>query len=129
MFALGTKLLLSTCCVILLGSCGGGVSGVPAPDPAAGTPLAITPSTAELLAGVPTTFTITGGAGGYTAFSSNSGVLPITTNVTGSTFTAIANSVNADTSIDITVRDVANASVTAKVTVKFTGTEIGRAHV
>ena len=125
MFERGAALLLSTCCVVLLGSCGSGaVSAPPAPDPAAGTPLAVSPSTAELLPGVPATFTITGGRGGYTAFTSNSGVLPITTSVTGSTFTVTPTAVTADTVIDITVRDAANASATAKVTVKFTGTPL-----
>ena len=123
MFERAVALMLSACCVVLLASCGGGVSAPPAPNPGAGTPLAISPATAEVLAGVPTTFTISGGAGGYTAFSSNAGVLPITS-VSGSTFTVTPNAVTADTSVDITVRDVANASATAKVTVKFTGTPL-----
>ena len=116
MFERGTTLLLSTCFVVLLGSCGSGA--VSAPDPSIGTPLAVSPSAVDLVAGVPTTFTITGGRGGYTAFSSNSAALPITATVNGSTFTVIANSVNADTVVDITVRDAANASATAKATVK-----------
>ena len=123
MFERSVVVLLSACCVILLASCGGGVSGAPAPYPGAGTPLAITPATADVLPGVPTTFTITGGAGGYTAFTSNASALPITS-VTATTFTVTPNAVTADTTIDITVRDVANASATAKVTVKFTGTPL-----
>ena len=123
MFERSAAFFLSACCVVLLNSCGGGVSGAPAPAPGAGTPLAITPATADVLMGVPTTFTITGGAGGYTAFTSNASTLPITS-VTGSTFTVTPSTVTADTTIDITVRDVANASATAKVTVKFTGTPL-----
>ncbi len=124
-FAQVAALLLSVCCTVLLSSCGSGAVGAPpAPDPAAGTPLTITPSTAELLPNSPTTFRITGGTGNYSAFSSNSGVLPVTSTVTGSTFTVTANAVTADTSIDITVRDTANASAIAKVTVKFTGTPL-----
>ena len=120
----GAAWLLSTCCAVLLGSCSGAVGAPPAPDPAAGTPLAVSPSTVELLPGVPATFTITGGRSGYSVFSSNSGVLPVTTSVTGSTFTVTPSAVTADTVIDITVRDAANASATAKVTVKFTGTPL-----
>lgn len=123
MFERSAAFFLSACCVILLNSCGGGVAGAPAPSPSAGTPLAVTPATADVLPGVPTTFTITGGAGGYTAFSSNTSTLPITS-VTGSTFTVTPSAVTADTTIDITVRDVANASTAAKVTVKFKGTAL-----
>ena len=102
--------------MVILNSCGSGaVSGG---DPFAGTPLAVSPSTADLTPNVPTTFTITGGKSGYTAFSSNNAVLPITATVTGSTFTVVANSVNSDTAVDITVRDSANTSVTAKATVR-----------
>jgi hypothetical protein len=69
---------------------------------------------------LPTTFTITGGRSGYTAFSGNSAVLPIAATVIGSTFTVVPNAVAADTVIDITVRDTVNAAATAKVTVKPT---------
>ncbi len=119
MFEQGATLLMSTCCVILLGSCGSGaVTAPPAPDPAAGTPLAVSPPTADLFPDLPTTFTITGGRSGYTAFSSNSAVLPITSNVTGSTFSVVPNAVTAETAVEITVRDAANTSATAKATVK-----------
>ena len=97
------------------------MSAPPAPDPAAGTPLAVSPPTAVLFPDLPTTFTITGGTGGisgFTVFSSNSAALPITASVTGSTFTVVANSVTADTAVDITVRDAANAAATAKATIK-----------
>ena len=119
MIGQGATLLLSTCCVVLLGSCGSGaVSAPPAPDPAAGTPLAVSPPTVDLFPDVPTTFTITGGRSGYTAFSSNNVVLPITTSVTGSTFSVVPNAVPIDTVIDVTVRDTLNASATAKATVR-----------
>ena len=118
----GTTLLLSTCCVVLLGSCGSGAVGAPpAPDPAAGTPLTVSPPTAVLFPDLPTTFTITGGTrgiSGFTAFSSNTAALPITASVTGSIFTVVANSVTADTAVDITVRDAANAAATVKATIK-----------
>ena len=109
-------LLLSVCCTVFLGSCGSGAVG--APDPSAGATLTVSPAVAELFPGVATTFTIAGGRSGYTAFSSNNTALPIAATVTGSTFTVTANSVNADTVVDITVRDAANASTTAKATIK-----------
>jgi hypothetical protein len=112
----GTALLLLTCCAIVLGSCGSGAVG--SNDPLAGAPLAISPAVADLTPNVPTTFTITGGKSGYTAFSSNNAVLPVAATVTGSTFTVTPTSVNADTAVDITVRDSANITVTAKATIK-----------
>ena len=115
----GATLLLLASCVVVLGACGSGaVSAPPAPDPAAGTPLTVSPPTAVLFPDLPTTFTITGGRSGYTAFSSNNAVLPIAANVTGSTFSVVPSAVTADTEIEITVRDAANTSATAKATVK-----------
>ena len=115
----GATFLLAACIAVLLNSCGSGaVSAPPAPDPAKGTPLAVSPPAADLFPDLPTTFTITGGTSGYTAFSSNSAVLPVTATVTGATFSVVPNAVPADTVIDITVRDAVNASATAKVTVK-----------
>ena len=112
-------LLLAACVAVLLGSCGSGaVSAPPSANPAAGTPLAVSPPAADLFPDLPTTFTVTGGTSPYTAFSSNSVVLPITATVTGSTFSVAPNAVVADTVIDITVRDAVNGSATAKATVK-----------
>ena len=115
----GATLVLLASCVVVLGACGSGaVSAPPAPDPAAGTPLAVSPPTVDLFPDLPTTFTITGGRSGYTATSSNSAVLPVTAAVVGSTFTVVPNAVPSDTAIDITVRDALNASATAKATIR-----------
>jgi hypothetical protein len=102
-----------------LNACGSGAVGSP-PDttPIASTPLAVSPPAADLFPDVPTTFTITGGKPGYSAFSSNSVVLPVTATLSGATFTAIPGPVTAETVVDITVKDAANASVSAKATVK-----------
>jgi hypothetical protein len=102
-----------------LNACGSGAVGSP-PDttPVASTPLAISPAAADLFPDVPTTFTVTGGKPGYTAFSSNSVALPVTATLAGSTFTVIPGPVAAETAVDITVRDAANASASAKATVK-----------
>ncbi len=115
----GITVLLATCVAVLLSSCGSGaVTGTPTPDPAAGTPLAVSPPIVDLFPDLPTTFTVTGGTSPYTAFSSNGAVLPITATVAGSTFSVIPNAVPADTAIDITVRDAANGTATSKATVK-----------
>jgi hypothetical protein len=115
----GATLLLFAASAVVLGACGSGaVSAPPTPDSAAGTPLAVSPPTVDLFPDLPTTFTITGGRSGYTATSSNSAVLPVTTAVVGSTFTVVPSAVPGDTAIDITVRDALNASATAKATVK-----------
>jgi hypothetical protein len=102
-----------------LNGCGSGAVGAP-PDttPIPSTPLAVSPPTADLFPDVPTTFTITGGKPGYSAFSSNSVVLPVTATLPGATFTVIPGPVTAETAVDITVKDAANASVSAKATVK-----------
>jgi hypothetical protein len=102
-----------------LSACGSGAVGSP-PDttPVASTPLAVSPPTADLFPDVPATFTITGGKPGYSAFSSNSVVLPVTATLPGTTFTVIPGAVTAETAVDITVKDAANASASAKATVK-----------
>ena len=112
----GIAVLFAGLMVGLLNSCGSGA--VSAPDPAAGTALAVSPGTADVFPDVPVTFTVTGGTPAYSAFSSNSVALPITATVAGATFTVVANSVTADTAVDITVRDAANKSTTAKANVR-----------
>jgi hypothetical protein len=104
-----------------LNACGSGAVGAP-PDttPVANTPLAVSPPSADLFPDVPTIFTITGGKPGYSAFSSNSVVLPVTATLPGATFTVIPGPVTAETVVDITVKDAANASASAKATVKPT---------
>jgi hypothetical protein len=102
-----------------LSACGSGAVGAP-PDttPVASTPLAVSPPSADLFPDIPTTFTVTGGKPSYTAFSSNSVVLPVTAALPGATFTVIPGPVTAETVVDITVRDATNASASAKATVK-----------
>lgn len=102
-----------------LSGCGSGAVGAP-PDttPVAATPLAVSPAAADIFPDVPVTFTISGGKPSYSAFTSNSVVLPVTATVTGATFTVIPGPVTAETSVDITVRDSLNASAAAKATVK-----------
>lgn len=104
-----------------LNGCGSGAVSappVPTPNPAAGTPVTVSPGTVDIFPDTATTFTITGGTPGYSAFSSNSNALPVAATVTGSSFVVVANPVVADTSVDITVRDAANTATTAKANIK-----------
>lgn len=102
-----------------LAGCGSGA--VSSPTAPSATPLAVSPPSADIFPDIPTTFTVTGGAPAYSAFSSNSVVLPVSSTVSGNTFTVVAKSVTADTPVEITVRDSASATpVTAKINVKPT---------
>jgi|GEM_PF-1511616 len=104
--------------VSALSGCSGAVGTPPDTTPAAATALAVSPAAADIFPDVPVTFTITGGKPTYSAFSSNSVVLPVNATVTGTTFTIIPGPVTAETAVDITVRDSLNASATATATVK-----------
>lgn len=101
-----------------LSGCSGAVGTPPDTTPVAATPLAVSPAAADIFPDVPVTFTITGGKPTYSAFTSNSVVLPVNATVTGTTFTIIPGPVTAETAVDITVRDSLNASAAAKATVK-----------
>jgi hypothetical protein len=104
--------------VSALSGCSGAVGTPPDTTPVAATPLAVSPAAADIFPDVPVTFTITGGKPTYSAFTSNSVVLPVNATVTGTTFTVIPGPVTAETAVDITVRDSLNASAAAKATVK-----------
>ena len=100
-----------------LASCSGAVSSPP--DPIAAVPLSVSPPSADIFSGMPTTFTISGGTPGYSAFSSNNDTLPVVTTVTGNKFIVTPKTVTSSTAIDITVRDSANAiPVTVKINIK-----------
>ncbi len=116
---LSIRLSIGASLASLLTACGSGaVSAPPASDPSAGTAVAVSPSTADVFADVPVTFTVTGGTKPYQAFSSNSVALPVDAAVSGSTFVAVPKPVVSDTAVDITVRDAANVAAIAKATVK-----------
>ena len=101
----------------LLGSCGGGgaVSTTPAPV----VPVSVLPAISDVFADVPIGFVVSGGTGPYTLGSSNIVAVPVPT-FSGSTFTVIAKSVNADTPVTITVRDNLGVTTTVALTVKPT---------
>jgi hypothetical protein len=101
-----------------ISSCGGGgveVATVPPPVAA----LSVLPSAADVFADVPVEFRISGGTGPYTSGSSNSVAVPAPT-ISGSNFTTIARSVNADTAVTITVRDSLGLTTSVALSVKPT---------
>jgi hypothetical protein len=112
--------LLALAGALALTGCGGG-NGAPnnmfAPGGVAG-PLAVLPATATVFSGVPSTLTITGGTAPFTAFSSNSAVLPVTQAVSDTTVPLLGASVAADETVQITIRDTNGQTVTVPVTVK-----------
>ena len=101
----------------LLGSCGGG--GVASTTPAPLTPLGVLPSAADVFADVPVDFRVSGGTGPYTTGSSNIVAVPAPT-ISGSNFTILAKSVNADTAVTITVRDSLGITTAVALSVKPT---------
>jgi hypothetical protein len=106
--------------LLALAACGGG-SGAPNNpyDPNPGTPaLQLSPGALTAYSGVPVTITITSGVAPFFAFTNNAAVLPVTQNVAGNTIVLLPNQVAADTTVILTVKDSANQSTTAAVSVK-----------
>ncbi|MCW5593172.1 MAG: hypothetical protein KIS74_13810 [Burkholderiales bacterium] len=104
---------------LTLASCGGG--GVSAnPSPIVDSPtLTILPATAIMYSGMPTTFVFSGGTGAYIIASSDQAVLPAIGGVTGRSVTLVPNTVVAETTVTLTLRDTGSAvPVTATVTVR-----------
>ena len=96
--------------MLALSACGGG-SGAPnnpyGPGPTTPGPLTILPQFVTVYSGVPATLTISGGTPPYSAFSSNSTVLPVTQSVSGSTLLLLANQVGAVTNVVVDIQDAA----------------------
>jgi len=118
------RTLLGLCAiagVLALSACGGG-SGAPnnpyAPAPPVPGPLTVLPSAAVVYSGVPTTLTVTGGVGPYSAFSSNSAVLPVSQAVAGGSILLLGSTVSGDTGVSITVQDAAGTVAGASITVR-----------
>jgi len=104
------RLVLAAVAFFAIASCGsGGVSG----PPAAPGPLAITPATATLYSGLPTTFIVSGGTGTYAVTSSDQLTIANVDFFTGSTLIVVPNTVVADTPVTLTLRDNGSATPTA----------------
>jgi hypothetical protein len=80
--------------------------------------LTVLPSPVEVVAGNAAQLTISGGVAPYRAFSSNSAVLPVTTDVPGNTVTLLAAPVTANTNVNIIIQDSVGQTVTVVVTVR-----------
>ncbi|MET0442254.1 MAG: hypothetical protein ABW071_09750, partial [Casimicrobiaceae bacterium] len=104
--------------ILSLAACGGG-GGAPAGSPydGGGAALVVLPTAPVVYSGVATTLTITGGDDPYTVFSSDASVLPAP-QASGNTVSLLANTVTADTTVTLTVRDAAGQSVPVTATVK-----------
>ena len=97
----------------ILGGCGGG--GVSNSN----SPISVQPGTADVFAGNPVVFGISGGKGPYTVFSSNQTAIPLASNsVSGNSFVINPSPVGADTVVTITAQDANGAIGTSTVTVK-----------
>ena len=97
---------------ILSGCGGGGVSN-------SNTPISVQPGAADVFAGNPVVFGISGGKGPYTVFSSNQTAIPLASNsVSGNSFVINPSPVGADTVVTITAQDANGAIGTSTVTVK-----------
>jgi hypothetical protein len=107
--------------VLTLSACGGG-SGAPnnpyAPGPSTPGPLSVLPDTATVYSGVPTTLTVNGGTPPYSAFSSDSAILPVAQAVAGNSILLLPGNVPLDTLATITVQDAALATALSVVTVR-----------
>ena len=89
--------------MLALSGCGGG-SG--APNNVFKSTVTVQPDAAVAYSGQPMTLTLTGGTGPFRAFSSNSGVLPVTQDVAGRTVVLLPANVAADTDVTITIQDL-----------------------
>jgi hypothetical protein len=105
----------------ILAGCGGGGAATGPAQP--GSALLILPSTGSIYAGVPHTFTISGGRAPYTVSSSEPSLLPVPATVNGTSFTVVANNPGVvDPSTDPLV--IPSRTVTIQVRDAFTGSTV-----
>jgi len=107
--------LFAALALMTLAACGGG-GGAPF-NLAHPSLLTVTPATLDAYAGIATTLTVAGGTPPFRASSSNSGVLPVAQAMDGSTLVLVPGSLDADTSVQITVQDSGGQSAVAIVNV------------
>ena len=105
--------LLGLAGILLLGACGGG-NGAPnnpyVPPPPVTPPVQVLPASITVYPGTPATVTVSGGVPPYRAFSSDSTILPVATNVSGDTIVLAANTVTAAATITLSVQDSATSN-------------------
>ena len=89
----------------LLGSCSGAVSDPASNPPVTPTPITVTPGSATVYPGIPTSFGVTGGAGpSYVLTSDNQAVIQSLTPFANG-FTLVVNPVAAETKFNLVVQD------------------------
>ncbi len=107
--------------VLALTACGGG-SGSPSsvihPIPVVVPPLFVLPPASVAYSNIPTVLTVSGGLPPYRAFSSNSAVLPVPQDVSGTTIVLLPTAVAGDSPVVVTVQDSASQSATSAITVR-----------
>jgi hypothetical protein len=103
--------------VLSLAACGGGNGAPNNPYTTGGGPLAVLPAAPTIYSGVPSTLTITGGRAPFSAFSSDSSVLPVTQSPS-TTLPLLASTVTADTTVTLTIRDASGSTISVAVLVK-----------
>lgn len=112
--------LFGVTALAVLAGCGGG-SGAPnnpyEPPPPIIPPVTVAPAAISVYPGTPATVTVTGGIGPYQAFSADSSILPVATNLSGDTLVLAANNVTAIAVVPVTVRDSRGVSTSLPVTV------------
>jgi hypothetical protein len=102
----------------LVAGCGGGGATDPfAPGPSAPS-LIINPGAITIYSGTPAVISISSGVGPFQAFSSDPLILPVTQSVAGAAVTLVANAVEADKPISITIQDGLLRRSVIAVTVK-----------
>jgi hypothetical protein len=104
--------------IFTLAGCGGGngAPNNPYNNGGGSTVLTVLPTSVSIYSGVPATLTITSGTGPFTAFSSDSTILPVSSSVSN-TVALLASNVSADQNVTITIRDATAQQVTVPVTV------------
>lgn len=103
----------------LAGCGGGGTGGTGQTSPSGNAPLVISPPSATVFSNLPVIISVTGGAAPFQLFSDNPAVIPAsgTTSANGN-FLIQANNVGATTTVTLTVRDAANRTAAALITVQ-----------
>ena len=104
--------------VLTLGACGGGGGSPSNPyiPPPNSVVLTVLPTTTTVYSGVPAVLTVTSGTAPFSVFSSNASILP-GTQTSATTIPLLANQVNGNTPVTLTVQDASGQQVPITVTV------------
>jgi len=100
-----------------LSGCGGG-SGAPNNVFDTPGPLTLVPESLTVYSETPATLTVAGGQPPYTIFSADQSILPVQTDVIGSTVNLLPNVVSAATSVTVTARDARGVSTQTDISIK-----------